>query len=78
METLDKFFNEDKPDGFYAVWKSGMFYAQQPQRLFGFSGAVVEYSNREGFKDCPEWMDKNPEEEINIVLLEILPPVEMF
>ena len=82
METLDKFFNGENPDGHYAVWKSKWISTPNDvslsDRLYGFSGAVVEYTNREGFKNCPQWMDDTPEEEIKIILLEELPSVEMF
>jgi hypothetical protein len=72
--TLDKFFESSYPDGHYAVWKTGkILNPSQDGFLYGFSGAVVEYNNCEGFKDYPEWMDNTDDQQINIVLLSEIP-----
>lgn len=77
-QTLKEFLeNSDNLDGYYAVWKSG-FFEHSGSRLYGFSGDVIEYTNQEGFKNSPEWLDIANEEEVNIVLLTELPDISEF
>ena len=76
MQTLEDFNNMcNVVDGHYAVWTSAMI-PHGEGRVYGFSGAVVEYTNREGFKNYPKWMDEMQDAEIKIALLEELPSVE--
>lgn len=77
ITTLENFFKSNYPDGHYAVWKSGKIL-HEDSFLYGFSGAVVEYSEFGGFKNYPDWMDETKESEINIVLLEEIPNTEQL
>lgn len=75
--TLEHFFDNEYPDGYYAVWKTGKYiHPEKDSFLFGFSGAVVEYNRNDGFKDYPEWMDNTKDCDINIVLLSEIPGVD--
>jgi len=75
--SLEKFSEAaDYPDGHYAVWKTGKTINEKGTSfLYGFSGEVVEYTQQEGFKNYPDWMDETPEDRIGIVLLSEIPSV---
>jgi hypothetical protein len=75
--TLEKFYESDYPDGHYAVWKSGKIQ-HEDSFIYGFSGTVVEYTEYDGFKQYPDWMDETNESEIKILLLEKLPNIEQL
>lgn len=75
--TLETFHEFNCVDGHYAVWKTGKI-ATSDSFLYGFSGVVVKYTEKEGFKNYPDWMDETPENEMSIVLLSELPSLEQL
>jgi hypothetical protein len=79
IQTVEKFLKGYDPiDGHYVIWKSGMFSDPREEsngQLYGFSGAVVEYNNMEGFKNYPDWFEDTEDWEVNIMLIEPLPSV---
>lgn len=67
--TLNEFFNSyERIEGFYAIWKHG-YMSHEGNQMFGFSGIVSYYSDKIGFKNCPEWLD-DESDEIKLVLLQ--------
>ena len=74
--TLKDFWNSDPVDGYYAVWISDNY--MDANIIHGFSGAIFLYTDYKGFEGVlsdiyPEWLDKSPEESINVLLIEELP-----
>lgn len=87
--TLEEFMKslDNAVSGHYAVWTSGMIPITNFKEelnlsgnfAYGFSGAVVEYDEMQGFKgDFPEWFEKTEDYKIKILLLEEMPDNEDF
>ncbi len=73
--TLKEFWENNNPDGYYAVWKSGLIETSNDGFHFGFSGCVALYTDKNGFEDYPDWMDNTDESEMSVILLEALPVI---
>lgn len=84
-QTLED-FNEDfyAVDGYYAVWVSGSIPNSEIKDesiigdAWGFAGDIVRFDPHQGFVDYPDWMDKFPENSINILLIQPLPEADEF
>lgn len=73
--TLQQFENENWPtEGHYAAWISA-FIPYNGSFAHGFSGAIVTYTNDEGWSNYPEWFENSPSDTINLSLLEVIPSV---
>lgn len=74
--TLDKLYSEDRPEGYYTVWHSDYITDDKHRLLFGFTGIIMYWSEKEGLRTLdddieePEWLNSVPKECIKLILLE--------
>ena len=75
----------ERPDGYYAIWKEGMMHSSElglPKditgNLYGFSGCIAYYSDQDGWSKYDDWFEEAKDEEVSVILIAEIPPIDAF
>ena len=65
--TLKEFWDQEMPDGYYAVWMDEILHSKVS--MFGCNVGTAKYEQMGGWSRFPDWFEDEDEDLVKVILM---------